>query len=70
MEDKFSISRTTRIANQIAKELNISEKQVQNTIGLLEDGNTVPFISRYRKEITGSLDEVKIREIQKRFLYL
>jgi len=68
MEDKFS--NTSRIVNQIAKELSISEKQVQNTIGLLENGNTVPFISRYRKEITGSLDEVKIREIQKRFLYL
>ena len=70
MEDKFLISTTTRIVNQVAKELNISEGQVQNTVDLLKNGNTVPFISRYRKEITGSLDEVKIREIQKRSLYL
>lgn len=70
MEDKFSISTTSRLVNQIAKELRIVEKQVQKTISLLEDGNTVPFIARYRKEITGSLDEVQIREIQQRFMYL
>lgn len=50
----------------ISKELNISEKSVKATIKLLEDGATIPFISRYRKEVTGSLDEVAIRDIQLR----
>lgn len=48
----------------IAKELNLSTKSVAATIKLLEDGATIPFISRYRKEVTGSLDEVYIRNIQ------
>lgn len=50
----------------ISKELNISQKQVKATIKLLEEGATIPFISRYRKEATGSLDEVAIRDIQLR----
>jgi len=53
--------------NSIATELNISVKQVENTLALLQDGATIPFISRYRKERTGSLDEVQIAEIQKKF---
>lgn len=47
----------------IAKTLNLSEKQVSGTIKLLEEGATIPFISRYRKEATGSLDEVNIADI-------
>ncbi|WP_343565585.1 Tex family protein [Sphingobacterium sp.] len=50
----------------IANELSISEKQVRTTIQLLEEGATVPFISRYRKEMTGSLDEVQITNIRDR----
>jgi protein Tex len=50
----------------IADELKITEKQVQNVTDLLDDGNTVPFITRYRKERTGNLNEDRIREIQKR----
>ncbi|MDU5950613.1 MAG: Tex-like N-terminal domain-containing protein, partial [Paenibacillus macerans] len=42
-----------RIAGQIAKELSLSLKQVRTTIGLLDEGNTIPFIARYRKEMTG-----------------
>lgn len=49
---------------QIATSLNISAKQVNATILLLEEGATVPFISRYRKETTGSLDEVQVAEIR------
>ena len=49
---------------KIARKLNISEKQVSSVIKLLEEGSTVPFISRYRKEATGSLDEVAIQEIR------
>ena len=48
----------------IAKKLGLHEWQVENTIRLLDDGATIPFISRYRKEITGSLDEVKLLNIK------
>jgi uncharacterized protein len=54
----------------IADELEIKLIQVRNTVGLLDDGNTVPFISRYRKEATGSLDENQIRLIESRMNYL
>jgi len=50
----------------LSKELQISEKQIAGTIQLLEEGATIPFISRYRKEITGSLDEVQIANISTR----
>jgi uncharacterized protein len=53
-------------AQKIAAELNIGVRQVENTLRLLEDGATVPFISRYRKEATGSLDEVVIGRIRDR----
>ncbi len=52
------------IEKVIAKDLNIPLKSVSNTITLLDAGNTIPFIARYRKEITGELDEVKIRDIE------
>ncbi|HEY8387866.1 MAG TPA: Tex family protein [Parasegetibacter sp.] len=48
----------------IARELGIAEKQAENTMKLLAEGSTVPFISRYRKEATGNLDEVKIAAVQ------
>ncbi|HLW21096.1 MAG TPA: Tex family protein [Cyclobacteriaceae bacterium] len=51
---------------KIAEELNIRHKQVSDTIELLDEGATVPFISRYRKEVTGSLDEVQVAEIRDR----
>ncbi|QKX04702.1 RNA-binding transcriptional accessory protein [Aquimarina sp. TRL1] len=54
------------IVSFIAKQLPIAEKQIANTIKLLEEGATIPFISRYRKEMTGDLDEVAIGEIVKR----
>ena len=54
---------------QIAKELNIKEKQVENTLKLLEDNSTVPFIARYRKEATGALDEEQIRKINEVYEY-
>ena len=49
----------------ISAALNISEKQINNTLNLLKDGATIPFISRYRKEMTGGLDEVQIGEIKR-----
>lgn len=47
----------------ISKALSIAEKQTAGTLSLLEDGCTIPFISRYRKEVTGGLDEVQIASI-------
>ena len=58
-----------RIIEQISKELNISIKQVEVTLKLLEEGNTIPFIARYRKEVTGALDEEKIRSIEEVYSY-
>lgn len=60
----------TIISKQIAKELELPEKSVAAVLQLLEQGNTVPFIARYRKEHTGNLDEVAIRDIQDRSIYL
>ncbi|RLD58984.1 MAG: RNA-binding transcriptional accessory protein [Bacteroidetes bacterium] len=54
----------------ITKELSLTEKQVENTIGLLKKGATIPFISRYRKELTGNLDEVQIKSISTRLIKL
>ena len=51
----------------IASALNIAERQVSNTLSLLNGGATIPFISRYRKEATGGLDEVQIGEIKERY---
>ena len=58
---------TPNFAEIITNELNISNKSVIATIKLLDDGATIPFISRYRKEITGGLDEVAIHNIQLRY---
>lgn len=57
------------IIKNIAKELNIQPKQVHNVITLIEEGNTVPFIARYRKERTNGLDEVQIRSITEKWEY-
>ncbi|WP_328699996.1 Tex family protein [Chengkuizengella marina] len=59
-----------RILKQITKELHISYRQVKTTVNLLDEGNTIPFIARYRKEKTGELNEVALREIQERLIYL
>lgn len=60
----------TNIASQIAKELQIKESQAQSAISLLDQGNTVPFIARYRKEVTGSLTDETLRELADRLTYL
>ena len=60
-----------RALDVVKQELNqYSPKQIDTVLALLEDGNTVPFIARYRKDQTGSLDEVQIREIEERHRYL
>ena len=57
------------IIKQIASSLNIKPKQVEVVLKLLEEGNTIPFIARYRKELTGALDEEKIRSINEVYEY-
>ena len=54
----------------IAEELNIRESQVEATVNLIDDGNTIPFIARYRKEVTGSLDDEVLRNLDERLKYL
>ncbi|WP_337976680.1 Tex family protein [Lysinibacillus capsici] len=54
----------------IAKDVTVKPGQVEAVINLLEEGNTVPFIARYRKEVTGSLDEVQIKAVEDRYHYI
>ena len=58
-----------KLIQPIAKTLNITYAQVKNTLALLEEGNTIPFIARYRKEVTQGLDEEQIRYIDEQFQY-
>ena len=55
---------TEILIKQISGKLSISKLQISKTVKLLEEGATIPFISRYRKEATGSLDETKVRAIE------
>ncbi len=58
------------IAQRIAQELTIETAQVEATIAMLDGGDTVPFIARYRKEVTGSLDDIQLRLLDERLIYL
>lgn len=58
------------IFEQIAKELNIKVSQVENTVKLIDEGNTIPFIARYRKEVTGNLDDEVLRNLEQKLQYL
>ena len=58
------------IARQIATELQVREQQVSATIALLDKGDTVPFIARYRKEATSGLDDIQLRKLAERLEYL
>ena len=59
-----------KIIKTIAEELNIKEKQVESTIKLIDEGNTIPFIARYRKEVTGGLSDEILRDLGERLNYL
>ena len=59
-----------KIIKIIAEELNIKEKQVEATVNLIDQGNTIPFIARYRKEVTGGLSDEILRELGDRLTYL
>lgn len=58
------------ILKKIKEEFNLKDFQVENTVKLIDDGNTIPFIARYRKEMTGSLDDQVLREFYERLIYL
>ncbi len=58
------------INKQIAEELNIKESQVEKTVALIDEGNTIPFIARYRKEVTGGLSDEILRDLGERLTYL
>ncbi|MBR5507056.1 MAG: RNA-binding transcriptional accessory protein [Clostridia bacterium] len=58
------------IIKTLAEELGLLEKQVRDTVALIDDGNTIPFIARYRKEVTGSLDDEILRKLFDRLTYL
>ena len=60
----------TAIIQQIANEIKVLPKQVQTAVELLDGGATVPFIARYRKEATGGLDDIQLRELEARLSYL
>jgi protein Tex len=59
-----------RINNQIATEMKVRPQQIAVAVGLMNEGSTVPFIARYRKEVTGGLDDTQLRNIEERLLYL
>lgn len=59
-----------KIHQQIAQELGVREQQVEATVTLLDGGATVPFIARYRKELTGALDDAQLRTLEERLTYL
>jgi uncharacterized protein len=58
------------IAALIATEINARPDQVTAAVGLLDEGATVPFIARYRKEVTGGLDDTQLRNLAERLIYL
>lgn len=58
------------IVKQIASELKLAVRQVQTSVELIDEGNTIPFIARYRKEATGELDETELRNIEERLQYI
>jgi hypothetical protein len=62
--------RVANIYRQIAEELGVREQQVEATVALLDGGATVPFVARYRKEVTGALDDAQLRTLEERLNYL
>ena len=58
------------IIKKLAEEFKLKEEQVEKTVALIDEGNTIPFIARYRKEETGSLDDNVLRDLDDRLNYL
>ncbi|MBM4264735.1 MAG: RNA-binding transcriptional accessory protein [Deltaproteobacteria bacterium] len=70
MAEGFSETTQVKITQTIAAELNVGAHQVAAAVGLLDEGATVPFIARYRKEVTGNLDDTQLRTLEERLIYL
>ncbi|MBC7905538.1 MAG: RNA-binding transcriptional accessory protein, partial [Rhodospirillaceae bacterium] len=70
MTSRGPMTASTSIISRIAQELNARDAQVLAAVQMLDEGNTVPFISRYRKEATGGLDDTQLRTLEERLLYL
>src|SRR5689334_16203644 len=72
MESSRPVGRSgvANINRQIAEELGVREQQIEATVALLDGGATVPFVARYRKEITGGLDDAQLRTLEERLTYL
>ena len=58
------------IIEQLAKELDKDPRHVENVVTLLDEGNTIPFIARYRKELHGAMDDTSLRTLEERLQYL
>ena len=70
MTNTISEAVQIKIVQLIAKELGVGPPQVAAAVALLDEGATVPFIARYRKEATGNLDDTQLRNLEERLLYL
>src|SRR2546430_10933556 len=70
MTNTISEATQIKIVQSIAKELGVGPSQVTAAVALLDEGSTVPFIARYRKEATGNLDDTQLRNLEERLLYL
>ena len=70
MTNNISEAAQIKIVQLIAKELGVGPHQVAAAVALLDEGSTVPFIARYRKEATGNLDDTQLRNLEERLLYL
>ena len=70
LEFKERGTEVDKIFKKIAEELSIRESQVEATVKLIDEGNTIPFIARYRKEVTGNLSDETLRDLGERLTYL
>src|SRR3990172_12919556 len=70
MTNNISEATKIKIVQLIARELAVGPHQVAAAVALLDEGSTVPFIARYRKEVTGNLDDTHLRNLEERLLYL
>ena len=69
-EDEAIVGKIYGVINKIAEELNVKNTQVENAVKLIDEGNTIPFIARYRKEATGGLSDEILRDLGERLTYL
>lgn len=67
---KWKDDRQMDILQVLAKELSVPLKQIESAVTLMDEGNTIPFIARYRKEATGGLDDTVLRNLSERLSYL